>query len=848
MKIKLLFLGAVASMATAMSAGSFDINGTAYNYDLLEQKEIGPGVIYHRIRIPDYPLNINYMTVDLTNPYNRIETQQGQDQVGKTELLTSAYTRMQNAGKKPLGGQNSNFWVVSGQGAATQFIQGAPYSACLKNGQIATETNCHNDKWNGGAERTGVVGIGYDKDLHIESMSWKGSVKANRWGESQEPEFYLCNKYVRSSGEMALFNSFYGRTKAFQTVEKVDGTWTKVEGKTCEVYLNFVEGYSWTTNQDMKCRVMQVRIPQTAGSLGDYDMCLVGSESYQTLLQELQPGDEVTVKYSWYSCATGEPIRLEQAVAGNAIVLHDGELTPRNEDENYNSMVYSRSAYGKSADGKTLFMFVIDKSTDPVYGISNGCNTSVMSQIMKQLGAATVCNVDAGGSAELMVQGKIVNKTTEGSPRAVANGWMVYSTAPDDEGSNVITRLAFLEPQINVPVYSSYTPVVLGYNAYGELIDENVEGVSFSISPDYGTVDNSVINLNGKVGTTTLTATLGDISVTKEANVMMADVAIRKTHILNDGRKYPIEIVAKVGFKDYSADASRMEWSVDDGSIAEINGGVLQGLANGETDITATLGDFSATAHVTVQLPEGNMMPLLRVFPTEWTLKQYGSTDLQVSEYEKGLKFSFIGNGVSRGAYIQAVSNVDVWSMPKGINLSINPGNATVKKVSMGLVNGFGDSNSNFIITADELPKNEVSTFNVDFDGWFDPTEVAAYPLQFYALRLDMGKSDSGVNYEISIPALQCIYNDYGAVRAISSKSQCLNVYPNPARGFVRLSGIDDNGLISIYNQMGTLMLTTLAEGHGGTAAIDVSTLASGIYYLRYADGNTMKTAKLIIK
>ena len=90
MKIKLLFLGAVASMATAMSAGSFDINGTAYNYDLLEQKEIGPGVIYHRIRIPDYPLNINYMTVDLTNPYNRIETQQGEDQVGKTGLLPSA--------------------------------------------------------------------------------------------------------------------------------------------------------------------------------------------------------------------------------------------------------------------------------------------------------------------------------------------------------------------------------------------------------------------------------------------------------------------------------------------------------------------------------------------------------------------------------------------------------------------------------------------------------------------------------------------------------------------------------------------------------------------------------------
>ena len=85
MKIKLLFLGAVASMATAMSAGSFDINGTAYNYDLLEQKEIGPGVIYHRIRIPDYPLNINYMTVDLTNPYNSVETTQANERLFGTE-------------------------------------------------------------------------------------------------------------------------------------------------------------------------------------------------------------------------------------------------------------------------------------------------------------------------------------------------------------------------------------------------------------------------------------------------------------------------------------------------------------------------------------------------------------------------------------------------------------------------------------------------------------------------------------------------------------------------------------------------------------------------------------------
>ena len=65
-----------------------------------------------------------------------------------------------------------------------------------------------------------------------------------------------------------------------------------------------------------------------------------------------------------------------------------------------------------------------------------------------------LCNVDAGGSAQLMVQGAVVNKTTEGTPRAVANGWMVYSTAPEEDAAT-ITSIAFLDPAIRVPVYSS---------------------------------------------------------------------------------------------------------------------------------------------------------------------------------------------------------------------------------------------------------------------------------------------------------------------------------------------------------------------------------------------------------
>ena len=153
-------------------------------------------------------------------------------------------------------------------------------------------------------------------------------------------------------------------------------------------------------NGDIVATVGEIRTNTTAGTLGDYDICIAGSGSHRQCSSRLQVGDEVTVNYAWYSVATNQPITLEQAIGGNAMVMVGGELTGRNEDESYNSQVYSRSAYGKSQDGKTLYMFTIDKSTDPVYGVSAGCNTSVMCQILGRLGAWDVCNVDAGGSAQ----------------------------------------------------------------------------------------------------------------------------------------------------------------------------------------------------------------------------------------------------------------------------------------------------------------------------------------------------------------------------------------------------------------------------------------------------------------
>lgn len=841
----LLSVGAISA-----TADSFLIDETEYNYDVLCKKEVGPGVTYIRLRIPDFPLNINYMQVDLNNPYNQIETFQGQDMVGRTEALANVYDRMKAAGRKPLAGQNSNFWVVSTQAPYEDYCMGAPFSGSLKDGQIVTETNCHSNWWNGGPMRTGSVGIDTDKKLWVGEMSWKGTVKSDKW--TSPSEFFQVNKYCNYGNEMALFNSYYNKTKPFQTVEtyQEDGQtrYRLVEGQNTEVYLDLTEGSEWATNKDFTAVVKDVKKNASGGVLGDYDLCLTGTGDYKALLEQLEVGDVVTLNYGWTLYDGNITPNLTNLVSGNAVVMKNGELTGRNYDESYNSMVYSRSAYGMSEDGKTLFMFVIDKSLDATYGNSAGCTTSVMCQIMKQLGAWNVVNVDAGGSAQLMVQGAVVNRTTESYPRAVANGWMVYSTAPE---SNTVSRLEFLDAELSIPVYSTYQPVILGYSEYGDLINENVENFVLSCDPKIGTVENGVFYAGGEPGTGELKVECDGIVTTTTVNIVESEVALRISNILNDGRSYPLEVLAKTSAHDFECDPSRLTWTVEDPSVAVIENGVLRGLKNGTTSITGTIGDFNTTATVNVELPAGATEPVYRTFPAEWDLKQVGGTDLAVKQLENGFSVSYVGNGSSRGAYIQLQSPVQVWSMPKALRVKINPGNATVKKIAVSGVNALGEVLSSMAFTTEELPKNVEQTFDVDLSEWFDVEDVAVYPITLNTFRMDMGTSAKGENFTIDVPALLAVYGGDSHVEQLGVANKGLSVYPNPVTGgLARVRCNDENvaeGMAVVATLSGSVVLQQPLTFDNGDVTLNVSDLLPGMYIVRLTSENGTYTGKIII-
>ncbi|MDR2079362.1 MAG: phosphodiester glycosidase family protein, partial [Treponema sp.] len=90
---------------------------------------------------------------------------------------------------------------------------------------------------------------------------------------------------------------------------------------------------------------------------------------------------------------------ISDAVGGFFILLWEGALPKRLED-NREQNRHPRSAAGLSADGKTLYLLVIDGRRPG----SAGATETETGLILKRLGAFTGLNLDGGGSTALALR------------------------------------------------------------------------------------------------------------------------------------------------------------------------------------------------------------------------------------------------------------------------------------------------------------------------------------------------------------------------------------------------------------------------------------------------------------
>ena len=730
MKQLIIALAFGAAMTLPSWAG-ITIGSTSYSADTLFRRQIGPGIVNTIIRIPDYPLNVYLLEADMSNPYNRVETTVGQGRLGSLELLTAAAKRVSTSSKRVVAGCNANFWCVSSQSDAA-YMLGSPYGAVVRNDTTYLNTNNVNDTWDGGPSRTGAVAIDHNKQLYMGHFTWKAAVAATKLGTALE-----INKVNRRNldNEMCLWNEAYGRTREFED------DWTSAGARGTNnadnYYLDFAQGSGWNVNRAMTMVVKKVVTDADRLTLGNYTACITATGSYKAKMRALAVGDTITVNQGW---TTSEPDAqavapwIENMVEGNAPVMHHGQLTSRNTDESYNSQVYSRTGYGASADGRKLYMIVIDKSKSALYGQSAGCSTTVMCNILQSLfpDISEVVNFDAGGSAQMLVDGKIVNTTTESIPRAVAAGWFLESTAPAD---SVVASIQFADPQLRLPIYSSYTPQVIGYNQYGDIVNEHVAGFTLSCDSTLGTASGSQFTASGTATRGLLTASYHGLVATLPVTTMPAQPAIASRSLLVDGRSWLLPVTATVDGVTYHYDSSRLDWKVEDESVASVTSGKIRGLANGTTRVMCRIGELADTAAVTVEMADS---AYLHQRFDGWTLKGSGASSLSLSA-SGVLSYTYTA---SRAPYIKLLKDVTFYSLPDTVGLTFTS-SVPLDYVQVDVRNASTTSANyqKFDNNGSGYEAGRSYTVRVDLDGMGGAGQLTTYPLTVKELRFGIDKS-----------------------------------------------------------------------------------------------------------
>ena len=736
-------------------SGTIDINGTVCPVDTIACYEVGPGTLYTRfdVAIGSTRHKMYLLTVDLTNPYVKIEEGQGQEHMGSVEHMETTHHRIDSVGHRPIGSVNCNFWCVSSQNTGDwEGLLNQPFAGTAKDGMLIGEPM----DWNAPHGDRGYVMIDDMGKAWIRNMEFNGRLIKG----SASRKVFDCNRprvTPTNNNEICLFNRFIGTTRALPDTA-------------IEVVFLPVQGGQWTINDTMTCVVTSINHTGRSSLTGQMG-ALQGRGTRGIWMQNnFQVGDTFQLLLGMYSANqipginvqyyspdynySGDSItpHVMQMVTGNCLVMANGDITYRNYNEDYNNKNYPRTMLATNNEGNRMWLLVSEKP---------GNYTAEMCAMLRHDGATWAAGMDGGGSAQMNLLGSIKNPTTEGSPRAVANSWFVVSTAPDD---NNVARLKFVD---NLPTvvgsYSTYSPNMRAYNQYGWLISEDFGDFTLTCEPaSLGTIsqDGKMFIASAAGGTGTLTAYCGNISCSKSVTVMPGEVSPFAESLLTDNRDYSIEVVSKAGGRLYPVQPEMLSWSVADPETVSVSEqGVMKGLKKGTTVVTGTLGESQISMNVTVQIPEAEVVSFLAMpeAQSEWELQNsYGPISWIYSEPGVDV-FSFTVNS-ARGPQVKMLGNQDVYGLPDSIEYVVK---STVDLKSITLKAQPADASTAVSVAKTPvLEADGIATVRfkpADFGA--DPEVIHTYPINLQAVTFTLQNVQLNKEYEIELRDIVLYYH-----------------------------------------------------------------------------------------
>ena len=805
------------------------IGGKSYSVDtILYQMQIGPGVYHSSYRLPAYPLDFQVMEVDLTNQYNQIETVKAGDRAVVVELPTNMAKRKHKPGHEVVGGTNGDFY----------FYQDPPEIGIPRSGQFLNGEMIANP-----TGRASFI-LGKDKKPHVDRINFRADLISG----TNKTRIHTVNM-LRLEWEPNASDFLTLYTDKFGTMTSAIPGGTKVV-----VRPKSGGNLSVGSNDTIVCIVESVGANANASPIPAGKAVLHGRDGASTFLLSLNPGDEVTMAFRTQLRASPNLLsEFKESVGGSdCIVLKNG--TPQDEAKTAASGLHPRTGMGFSQDSTRVFMVVVDGRS----GRSAGLDLYPLGELFKAVGAWNAVNLDGGGSSVMFANNqRIVNSPSGGVERAVGNGVLVISTAPEDAAINYIKPY---KPSISLPRYGEYVPQFYGYNQYGKLLDVDLQGVVLSCPESLGTIIGNKFLANGtEPGKITATYNGTIIATIDVSLIPVSGMKIRLDSVLVDNRSdYTIEIMATTNAGESLISPIAFTWTSDNNEIASVENGNVKALKNGSAILTGRINDVSDQIKVIVEIPPAPVTIGDSLKTANWTLtaptflNAVLNTENLPQNWTTGSAVNFVF-AAGRGPFLKLTSPTVFYGLPDTVKMVMNTGEIAISRAIFTLTTNSSQSAS---YELNPIIKSGDYSLDIPLDKVFDVNDRAIYPIRFDNVNfyIDPSKMSATKPYFLAIKEISLVYKDFIITHLSQEKTNLFQVFPNPVEGkgnlTVNLSPeISNKELkINMYNMNGQLIYSKyFGKTASNTLSVPINQ-TSGTYIFEINHGKESEKVKIVVR
>lgn len=727
MRQSLLLLTLIALLscpATGSARDQWVIGDKAYDVDtLIFPHLVGPGVYAAKYDIPDLPLKVSVTEMDLTNPYIVMETCLGGEKSVACESPVNMATRNTRPGHEVVAAVNGDFYMTSPANEV-----GLPLSGQVRGGELVLSSH----------DRACLV-LDDGKRPYIDRLTFTGQVSAS--GVSFPLNLVNRMRYAYeniATNQSILFTRSYGPVT-------YDGS---NSGKML-VLRPADEPFSWVANGNEQCVIESIVDAQGSMAIPDGKAILWLKGTYANYAESLNAGDEISISFSLSLNNGPQDINIDQLIGGsNHIIMQNGQFMEDWAER------HPRTAIGFNADSTRLYFVVVDGR----HLTSTGVTLREMKGIFDALGAVTAVNLDGGGSSCMVVNNEVMNHPSDGSVRAVGNGCLLVSLAPEDDAIGIICY----EPRCyNLSISATTRFDIWGYNRYGVLKSRDLQGCTFSCDPQVGTFDEQgYFHAASTPATGNLYATYNGITATQPVTIMEAQwQLVSDSVVIDQFHPYAININGVSGYGLDKVDPSVVEWTSADERICIVDQqGVVTAVADGTTFVGSTHPLLADSLLVSVENPKAHITTVENapIDPATWQVTQSGGKNRTVTPLEHGMQIDFTGSS-SRNPYIKLSKMVRMWGLPDTLRLRMVPGDLQLKTVKVSIENAYGDR-----YTVD-YPVGEVEgevTLDMPASDFCDVTDLGNFPLQLIYYHISFESPTVDAPYSLKIPGMELVYTN----------------------------------------------------------------------------------------